>query len=619
MATPKRNFADGPAGAGSVDPKDSRAKRLERQQSRFRDRGGIFVPSNRNTLLDVLLARTTSRDSPRTAAASSNAARRRSLSSSPLRRPSHTPRETPSIPRGRSSDVHADSDASVASPSRPANAGKVAAGSRTQSGGDEVKVSKRPSAKTKRRGKSRASEAGQSPDVGAEHLAADASSASEHESSTSKKPRPNSKANPPSASARRKSRLSTILESENESDAAVEPPPRKRSKAPTERSRSLSPESDVVEPEDVGEPPARKKPKGRPKRPVSHAEATEREEEDVVVVERPVRPSTSKGKGKRPAVSERGLPYDDDDDEPDVPRKAVKPPRPTTSKKGAQKNQTAPSKASPLPDPPVPLDPDPGVLAESRNDGDCPPKNARQSKKRQQEEEEADAFEDTQPPRKRPKGPPADTTKVQSKKKRSAVGDAEFDPPAKKPLKAKIRQQEAGEDTFEDPPPPRKRLKSQPADNGTRPAEKSSAAADDEPDADAPSKRPPKSNKRQQEEDAFADPPPPRKRPKSQPADGSSAAKPKKKSAAIKGEPKGKIPSSKVLKENTADRNLPLKAANKPARTKVGSRRFSRFSKPVSKRQKARPLPKVVLERIQRSLNESHEVDDEPDPIDFLS
>lgn len=75
----------------------------------------IFVPSNRNTLLDVLLARTTSRDSPRTAAASANAARRRSLSSSPLRRPSHTPRETPSTPRGRSSDVHADSDASVAS------------------------------------------------------------------------------------------------------------------------------------------------------------------------------------------------------------------------------------------------------------------------------------------------------------------------------------------------------------------------------------------------------------------------------------------------------------------------------------------------------------------------
>ncbi|KDQ24012.1 hypothetical protein PLEOSDRAFT_1108476 [Pleurotus ostreatus PC15] len=617
MATPKRTFADGPTGAGSVDPKDSRAKRLERQQSRFRDRGGIFVPSNRNTLLDVLLARTTSRDSPRTAAASSNAARRRSLSSSPLRRPSHTPRETPSIPRGRSSDVHADSDASVASPSRPANAGKVAAGSRRQSGGDEVKIAKRPSTKTKRRGKSRASEADQLTDVGAEHLGADASSASERESLTSKKPRPNSKANPPSASARRKSRLSTILESENESDAAVEPPPRKRSKAPTERSRSLSPESDVGEPEGVGEPPARKKPKGRPKRPVSHAEAIEREEEEVVVVvERPVRPSTSKGKGKKPAVSGRGLP--DDDDEPDVPRKAGKHSRPTTSKKGAQKKQTAPSKASPLPDPPVSLDPDPGVLAESRNDGDCPPKNARQSKKRQQEEEEADALEDTQPPRKRPKGPPADTTKVKPKKKKPAVGDDEPDPPAKRPLKAKIRQQEAGEDTFEDRPPPPKRWKSQPADTGTRPPKKPSAAADDEPDA--PSKKPPKSNKRQQEEDAFEDPPPPRKRPKSQPADGSSAAQPKKKkSAAIKGEPKGKIPSSKVLKENTADRNLPLKVVNKPARTKVGSRRFSRFSKPVSKRQKAKPLPKVVLERIQRSLNESHEVDDEPDPIDFLS
>ncbi|KAG9217874.1 hypothetical protein CCMSSC00406_0005244 [Pleurotus cornucopiae] len=615
MATPKRTFADGPTGAGSVDPKDSRAKRLERQQSRFRDRGGA---QDIRPVQPQHTARCAAGSyyEPRLAAHSGSliqcCSEAQSIEFSPPPTLTHPKRNPKYPPRSLERCTRRQRCLS----SQPANAGKVAAGSRRQSGGDEVKIAKRPSTKTKRRGKSRASEADQL-NVGAEHLGADASSASERESLTSKKPRPNSKANPPSASARRKSRLSTILESENESDAAVEPPPRKRSKAPTERSRSLSPESDVGEPEGVGEPPARKKPKGRPKRPVSHAEAIEREEEEVVVVvERPVRPSTSKGKGKKPAVSGRGLP--DDDDEPDVPRKAGKHSRPTTSKKGAQKKQTAPSKASPLPDPPVSLDPDPGVLAESRNDGDCPPKNARQSKKRQQEEEEADALEDTQPPRKRPKGPPADTTKVKPKKKKPAVGDDEPDPPAKRPLKAKIRQQEAGEDTFEDRPPPPKRWKSQPADTGTRPPKKPSAAADDEPDA--PSKKPPKSNKRQQEEDAFEDPPPPRKRPKSQPADGSSAAQPKKKkSAAIKGEPKGKIPSSKVLKENTADRNLPLKVVNKPARTKVGSRRFSRFSKPVSKRQKAKPLPKVVLERIQRSLNESHEVDDEPDPIDFLS
>ncbi|GLB44208.1 hypothetical protein LshimejAT787_1601380 [Lyophyllum shimeji] len=36
---------------------ESRAQRLQRQQARFRDRGGIFVPSNRNTLVDILLGR----------------------------------------------------------------------------------------------------------------------------------------------------------------------------------------------------------------------------------------------------------------------------------------------------------------------------------------------------------------------------------------------------------------------------------------------------------------------------------------------------------------------------------------------------------------------------------
>ncbi|KAF8999766.1 hypothetical protein BDQ17DRAFT_1410526 [Cyathus striatus] len=45
---------------------ESRAQRLQRQQARFRDRGGIFVPTNRNTLADILLGRNpTQRRSPR--------------------------------------------------------------------------------------------------------------------------------------------------------------------------------------------------------------------------------------------------------------------------------------------------------------------------------------------------------------------------------------------------------------------------------------------------------------------------------------------------------------------------------------------------------------------------
>lgn len=43
--------------ATPLDVEESRAQRLQRQQTRFRDRGGIFVPTNRTTLVDILLGR----------------------------------------------------------------------------------------------------------------------------------------------------------------------------------------------------------------------------------------------------------------------------------------------------------------------------------------------------------------------------------------------------------------------------------------------------------------------------------------------------------------------------------------------------------------------------------
>ncbi|KAJ3548013.1 hypothetical protein NM688_g5347 [Phlebia brevispora] len=43
---------------------ESRAKRVEKQQSRYRDRGGIFVPADSNPLLDILLARGVNGESP---------------------------------------------------------------------------------------------------------------------------------------------------------------------------------------------------------------------------------------------------------------------------------------------------------------------------------------------------------------------------------------------------------------------------------------------------------------------------------------------------------------------------------------------------------------------------
>ncbi|KAI0354332.1 hypothetical protein OH77DRAFT_1590790 [Trametes cingulata] len=69
----------------------SREKRIERQQARFRDRGGIFQPSEHNALLDILLARGVNGESPSRA---NSPKRSRSRSASPARKdqtsqPSH--------------------------------------------------------------------------------------------------------------------------------------------------------------------------------------------------------------------------------------------------------------------------------------------------------------------------------------------------------------------------------------------------------------------------------------------------------------------------------------------------------------------------------------------------
>ncbi|KAG8215159.1 hypothetical protein J3R82DRAFT_8658 [Butyriboletus roseoflavus] len=71
-----------------VSAGDSKAQRLKRLQARFRDRGGAFVPSNLNPLVDILLARAVSGESPSKARPKNVAGRR--LSSSKVRQASPT-------------------------------------------------------------------------------------------------------------------------------------------------------------------------------------------------------------------------------------------------------------------------------------------------------------------------------------------------------------------------------------------------------------------------------------------------------------------------------------------------------------------------------------------------
>ncbi|PCH43095.1 hypothetical protein WOLCODRAFT_164235 [Wolfiporia cocos MD-104 SS10] len=71
--------------ADSLSVEASRAKRAERLQSRFRDRGGVFVPATHNTLLDALLARGVDGESPTKARARRRSTASRKSVGSPLR------------------------------------------------------------------------------------------------------------------------------------------------------------------------------------------------------------------------------------------------------------------------------------------------------------------------------------------------------------------------------------------------------------------------------------------------------------------------------------------------------------------------------------------------------
>ncbi|PPQ90276.1 hypothetical protein CVT25_013101 [Psilocybe cyanescens] len=74
--------------ATPINVEESRAQRLQRQQSRFRDRGGIFVPSSRNILANILLGKASPLKKPQ----------RRSVSASPscnIRRKSNAEKGAP--------------------------------------------------------------------------------------------------------------------------------------------------------------------------------------------------------------------------------------------------------------------------------------------------------------------------------------------------------------------------------------------------------------------------------------------------------------------------------------------------------------------------------------------
>ncbi|KAH8084906.1 hypothetical protein BXZ70DRAFT_566207 [Cristinia sonorae] len=80
-----------------MDPEAIRQARLQKQQSRYRDRGGVFVPAETNPLLDILLARGPNGESPVKVAAQASQKR---TASSPTRQQG-SPKTPSPLKKGR--------------------------------------------------------------------------------------------------------------------------------------------------------------------------------------------------------------------------------------------------------------------------------------------------------------------------------------------------------------------------------------------------------------------------------------------------------------------------------------------------------------------------------------
>ncbi|KAG1866083.1 hypothetical protein F4604DRAFT_1780703 [Suillus subluteus] len=136
-----------------VTVEESKAQRLQRQQARFRDRGGAFVPSEKNALKDILLARTVSGESPsKVATRSPYRHRSRSASPSKAKRNKAASKAKGSPIKGRASRLKTNTEA-------PAGlfSGNAAAGPSIESGGKISKAqTKKKVGTTTRKGKGNA-------------------------------------------------------------------------------------------------------------------------------------------------------------------------------------------------------------------------------------------------------------------------------------------------------------------------------------------------------------------------------------------------------------------------------------------------------------------------------
>lgn len=136
-----------------VTVEESKAQRLQRQQARFRDRGGAFVPSEKNALKDILLARTVSGESP-SKVATRSPYRHRSSSASPSKA-----KRNKAASKAQGSPIKVRASRLKTNIEAPAGllSGNAAAGPSIESGGKVLKAqTKKKAGTTTRKGKGKA-------------------------------------------------------------------------------------------------------------------------------------------------------------------------------------------------------------------------------------------------------------------------------------------------------------------------------------------------------------------------------------------------------------------------------------------------------------------------------
>ncbi|KAJ6554540.1 hypothetical protein B0H19DRAFT_1262879 [Mycena capillaripes] len=567
---------------------ESRTKRLVRQQARFRDRGGIFVPRTHNNLLDILLGR--KKLSPLKERSRSRS-RSRSVSVSPTKRLSRGPsvgRKSGGIASKSASqkkskilvgDRDEEPEQSVAGPSRlpdaakkpPRKAAASRKGKKAVPADDDTPVENKPAPKRKGR-------------------VPKSKQPIEEPIKTTTKPttKRKTKAAPPDEPAVRDS-----------DDEARPGPSKKRTTVSKSKTSQKTAEADEPDPE-VGEtskpsrssakstvkassPATAPKPRAKPK-----ARSTKVPEDTEVDADPPPRTQRSRAVKSRQIYAELS---DDDDDE--EPLKA--------SASRGKKTAAVPSakdSADPVPVSAKRLgkqrEVDDDVITETPTVGKAKGKG----KLREQEVEKLVKPKAKTTARKRALEPdlPEDDDNAEGDrpaKKRKAVPPPPKEDASRKRLEVIMEEDEEEEVASVETPAP----------SGSSTAEDPKAISDSVTPASKSKKR-----LREQNEDASAQTT--RKRAKVKEVKEAPAApsKTKKRAPAKRSKPPSKLAEKEgkqTLKENTST-SLTLPEQQKPA------------AKPASVVKQKGP-PKSVLDRVRAHGGSTLVADDEPDEIDFLS